>query len=875
MNNRMLVSALLASSALGVVAVGPAFAQNAASAANNGALEEIVVTATRQASTVNRVPLSIQAVTQNNLDQQGIKSAADLTRTIPALTSSQSFGGTQTYAIRGVVQGTGAATTGVYLDDVALQKRSLTSGHSGNGTPAPPLFDLERVEVLRGPQGTLYGGSSEGGTIRFITPQPSLTRYSGYFRSELSTIMAPDANKSDPSYEAGVAFGGPIVQDKLGFRASIFAQHNGGYVDVLDPYNNGAVRWEHANSSNAKVGRLALAWAPAVGTLATLSLYHSDLKEKGGPNNWALPVGNGTQTFTTTSPCYDTRRVRGGSPSPTATVACPANAVEGRTINGIYKRPAATYGPFPYLNDPYKSIVRVLDPAHSELNIASLTLDQEAGIFDIKAITSYIHDIDDKRGNAANVEFANTQYTTDLPGARGFSLSSFLPDFGGIIRSKNTRRGFSEEIRVSTNNPESRRLSVVTGLYYSNIITHSHWEQIRSTDQYASYLYGNTGANIYGAPYNNLFALSRDQLAKDKEFAGFGEANFRLTERLKLIGGVRLSRVSFGFDQVYFGSLAGYNDPFDDPRGVTRGHVTEKPVTPKFGAQYQLTDNDMVYVSGAKGYRAGGVNVPLSIANCAAPLAAAGLTIADIPLTYNSDSVWSYEAGGKFRLFNGRMQINSSVFQINWNDTQQTVNVSSSCPNGWVTNVGKATSKGFDADAQARLWGGLSANFAIGYNKAEYAQDVFGPKPLNGAAATQVLRKGDPLPVPKWQFSVGARWDFDIAKFQSYIRGDLTYSGEYQQGRGPGLGAYAPDTYIQPSITRVNLRVGVNVHDWDVNAFVNNLFNSDDLNSRSGGRSGCAIAQGAACTTFTGLERFPTVSYGRPRSVGLQVARRF
>ena len=874
MNQRVLLSSLLASTAVGLFAAGAAFAQ-APSTDASGALEEVVVTATRQASTVNRVPLSIQAVTQSSMDQQGIKSAADLTRTVPALTSRQSFGGTQDYAIRGVIQGTGAATTGVYLDDVALQKRSLTSGHSGNGTPAPPLFDLERVEVLRGPQGTLYGGSSEGGTIRFITPQPSLTRYTGYFRSEISTIAAPDANKGDPSYEAGIAYGGPIVQDKLGFRASIFGQHSGGFIDVLDPYNKGAVKWEHANSNNSKVGRLALAWAPATGTLATLSLYHSDIHENGGPDSYAVPVGGGTQTFTTTSPCFDTRRVFGATPAPTAAVTCPAGILPGQTLGGIYQRPAATYGPFPYLNDPYKSIARVLDEAHSQLNIGSLTLDQQAGIFDLKSITSYYHDVDDKYGLAANVEFANTQFTTDLPNARGFALSSFLPDFGGIVRSKNTRRGFSEEIRASTNNADSRRLSVVTGIYYSNQITHSHWEQIRSTEQYANYLYGNSSANIYGVAYNNLFALSRDQIAKDKEFAGFGEANFKVTERLKLIGGVRLSRVSFGFDQVYFGSLTGYNDPTKDPRGITRGRVTENPVTPKFGAQYQVTDNDMLYVSGAKGYRAGGVNVPLSIANCAAPLAAAGLTIADIPLTYNSDSVWSYEAGGKFRLFNGRMQVNSSVFQINWNDTQQTVNVSSSCPNGWVTNVGKATSQGFDIDAQARLFRGLSANFAAGYDKAEYSEDVFGPKPLNGTAATQVLKKGDPLPVPKWQFSVGGRYDFQLASFRSYIRGDLTYSGSYQNGVGPGLGGYAPDNYIRQAITRVNLRIGANVHDWDVNAFVNNLFNSDDQYSHSAGRSGCAVAEGAACTTFTGLERFQTISTGRPRTVGLQVARRF
>ncbi|RYG95135.1 MAG: Plug domain-containing protein, partial [Alphaproteobacteria bacterium] len=126
-------------------------------------LEEVVVTSTRQSDAVNRVPLSVTAQTQKALDQQGIQTIADLQATVPGLRlSGREASGNVTVAIRGVRQQSAtAATTGFYLDETPLQKRAAGGFGSQNGTPVPPLFDLQRVEVLRGPQGTLFGGGSE------------------------------------------------------------------------------------------------------------------------------------------------------------------------------------------------------------------------------------------------------------------------------------------------------------------------------------------------------------------------------------------------------------------------------------------------------------------------------------------------------------------------------------------------------------------------------------------------------------------------------------------------------------------------------------------------------------------------------------------
>src|SRR6202012_5165972 len=149
-------------------------------------------------------------VTQRTLDQQGIKQTQDLTRVVPGLTMvgpAAAGNGTSsaTFSIRGVVAPVGAATTGVYLDDVSLSKRANSGVAQNNGAPLPVMYDLDRVEVLKGPQGTLYGGSSEGGTVRFIPSDPSLTNYSGSARVEGKTV-----NLGGWGGEVGAAMGGPL-----------------------------------------------------------------------------------------------------------------------------------------------------------------------------------------------------------------------------------------------------------------------------------------------------------------------------------------------------------------------------------------------------------------------------------------------------------------------------------------------------------------------------------------------------------------------------------------------------------------------------------------------------------------------------------------
>jgi outer membrane receptor protein involved in Fe transport len=241
----------------------PVWAQRAGA----GELEEITVTATRQAVSIQDVPVSVSALDQSAITQFGISNIEDIARLTPGLDSSIGNTGQSIITIRGIYSIVGTATTGVYIDDTPIQVRFLGAGLAA-GSSYPTLFDLDRIEVLRGPQGTLFGSGSEGGTLRFITPDPSLTRWSGHARSEFSFNQ-----NGSPSTQFGVAGGGPIVAEQLGFRVSVYAQSDGGWLDRA-PYPSSGISERNTNSDSSLALSAALSWKISSNLTLTPSLFY-------------------------------------------------------------------------------------------------------------------------------------------------------------------------------------------------------------------------------------------------------------------------------------------------------------------------------------------------------------------------------------------------------------------------------------------------------------------------------------------------------------------------------------------------------------------------------------------------------------------------
>ena len=224
---RSIICSPLVAMATLAAAVHTARAQEQASApagessTARGGLQEVVVTATRREEALSKVPISVTALTQEALDQKGIKDMRDIVRFTPGVTIDDS--GTNAISIRGISSSGGAGTTGIYIDDTPIQMRSV--GFNPDDT-LPKAFDLQRVEVLRGPQGTLFGAGAEGGAVRYIMTPASTTAADTYVRSDLSYTQY-----GQPNAEFGIAVGHPVVEGVFGIRGSIWYRYDGGWMN--------------------------------------------------------------------------------------------------------------------------------------------------------------------------------------------------------------------------------------------------------------------------------------------------------------------------------------------------------------------------------------------------------------------------------------------------------------------------------------------------------------------------------------------------------------------------------------------------------------------------------------------------------------------
>jgi outer membrane receptor protein involved in Fe transport len=259
----------------------PTSAPAAAGAQPDDALAEVVVTAQRRTELASRVPISIATYTQDAMDKQGVRRVEDLARVTPALNFSRTVGVTgnngNNISIRGVAADVGSSTTAIYIDDTPIQIRNV--GYFG-GNPYPRVFDLERVEVLRGPQGTLFGAGAEGGAVRFITPQPDFGAPKIYARAEGSSTYSGAG-----SYEAGLAGGAPIVADKLSVRGSLWYRRDGGYIDQITQTGN-VLKEENINSQLTFAAKVAATWRPLPNLAITPGYYYQRIKARSRDSYW-------------------------------------------------------------------------------------------------------------------------------------------------------------------------------------------------------------------------------------------------------------------------------------------------------------------------------------------------------------------------------------------------------------------------------------------------------------------------------------------------------------------------------------------------------------------------------------------------------------
>jgi outer membrane receptor protein involved in Fe transport len=726
--------------------------------AQSNGLEEIVVTATKHEEGLSKVPISIVAMTREAMQASGAKSIEDIAALVPGVTFDSGSTGTLTnIAIRGISTTYGDATTGVYLDDTAIQAR--VSNVSAFGYPLPLTFDVDRVEVARGPQGTLFGAGAEGGTLRFIMTEPSLTEFSGFTHAEVAGTEGGGL-----SYETGVAGGGPLVEDELGFRGSLWYRRDGGFIDRVDPIT-GAIVEPDSNRSDKMSGRLALKYAASDSVTITPSIYYQSTPAHDSSMLWLYL----------------------------------SSVPEGHLNNGALIR----------------------QPIDDSFYLGTVKVDAKLGVLSLTAVTSYFD-------RHASILTDSTAFSgaLQIPGPLGWGDPrgpAFPTSYSDLVTQPASmgQNMISQEIRVTSTDPADA-FTWVGGVFYS---------RSRQLDKAVL-----LGASIDSPPSDPIYNAQTESI--DAQYALFGQADLKLGDGWKLTGGLRASRTQFNVEQISTGLIEAGTPP------LFTGNQSETPVTPKVALSYQATENTLLYVSAAKGYRIGGVNSPIPsfCGNVSAPL------------TFQSDSVWSYEIGAKSLLFDRHLQIDASAFHIKWENIQ-TPAFLSNCGFQYVDNDGGATSNGFDLALRALLTEGLSIGVSASYTNSRFDQTV-------ESDGQPIVEKNDSvgvLPQVPSPWNVTTSLDYEIP----LAGGERLYGHAEDEfhSRNPGPFAagqpgfsYAPLLTANPSTNVVNLRLGLRWPRYDLSLFVNNATDSLPTLYRS---------QDTATSTLFYGRTF------RPRTVGL------
>ncbi len=742
-------------------------------------LEEIVVTATRRETFLSKTPISISAFGQKKLDQQGIKSFADVARFTPGVVFAEDS--SNNIAIRGISSNAGASTTGIYIDDTPIAIRAL--GLNSNNT-LPVVFDLDRIEVLRGPQGTLFGAGSEGGTVRYITPQPGLDKFTAYGRGEVTTTRG-----GAPSYELGGAIGGPITADKLGFRVSAWGRRDGGYIDRVDPYDGSVTK--NANHARTFTLRGALTWKPTESVKITPAIQYQD-RGQSDTNTYYTALGNPAGgKFVNGAPdsTVDYDHFYLGS----LKAEYENDNIKLISNTAFFKRRETVNG--------YEGTVYNLSYFQHSLNPADPNY-QIGPDGSVPCPACRIDLFPLLTTNGINQDFAQ-QY-------KAFS--------GLYYRSPvfitNTQKNFSQEFRVQSNS--KGKLDWTAGLFFvknkQQTIEDIHDPQLNSISQF---LFGGDILTFWSVPLlsNGYTSYRNDGIGNELQFAVYGDATYAFTEKLKLNLGLRYSLTHFDFINVTQGPEAFVNDP-----PANSGHQNETPFTPKVSVSYQINPDYLVYGTVAKGYRIGGANSPLLSFCPLKPVSS---------LTYNSDSTWSYEVGTKDKFADGRVRVAGSLYYIRWNNIQQQL-YDPVCGQQFVANLGTTSSKGFDLQAEVQVVEGLSLDLSVGYTRLRYLKDSTLTSP-DGTQSVTATSKDDTVAGSPWTVSAGLQYSHKFNSVDSYIRIDNEYGS---RNKAPTIFTNLKDAssdkrlVSDPSTNFMSLRAGVKVVKFDVSIFADNLLDA-------------------------------------------------
>lgn len=759
----------------------PAFAQETAEADNQG-IADIVVTATRREESANRIPLAITALGGEALGDLNITKFDKLIEYLPNVRTASRGPGASSIFIRGLstdspglqVSGTAGAqpTVALYVNDApaSLVGRNLDLY----------AVDLQRVEVLAGPQGTLFGASAMGGAVRYITNKPDSSEFHAGFNASYAFT------KSGQESVAGDAFINiPIIKDKLAIRAVFYTDRQGGYIDNVAgtfqmPFNGNVGIAGRLPTGNPLLVMRAIQSCQATATTAVPNCTGSGYTPPTRPviNNDAFVEKD-----------YNDATYRGGR------IALSWNITDDWSVDLMHVRQELdTDGVFDF--EPDVGDLKVTkfndNSLRDSANLSTLTINGRLGALDLIYTGSYLKhratQVADYAGYSniglylpyyecdAGVYYTNPSYNN------GNTCYSPTKSY----QTRNRTKRFTQEFRVTT--PAENRLRGTFGLFYDNnkLFDNTDWSYLQ---QGAGFIYRRAPDPAVNANDTSVRPVAvgffNDVQRKDKQFAAYGEASFDIIpDKLTITGGLRYYNEKASINGSSAGSFAtGARGIYNPATGTYTAAATPpqyygvsanlndlyKDVSPakytgvlyKANLTYKFGEGSLVYATYSDGFRPGGFNrrpcrIGRTFGAPGAPKTLCTVEVFQDLGIYVPDKAANYEIGGKFALLDRRLQINVAAYQIDWNNIQITVFDQNISNQTFTTNLLDARIKGVEGDITWRATPELTFNSAFSYNDSEmtkYRRPSGILRPLGGPLALS----------PKFQFNARLHWEKELS----------------------------------------------------------------------------------------------------------------
>ena len=709
-----LAACLVSTVSWAVLSQGVAVAADAAGAGTK--LEEVVVTANRSgAQSLQNVALAVTAINVQKLDRANTVSFTDLTKFTPSLSITENAPGVNKIDMRGLSTGGYASSdtsdrslVAVYLDDTPISVQGQT--------PDLRVYDLDRVEVLRGPQGTLYGAGSMAGTIRFITAKPSTHSFFG-----TAEVTGSETEHGSGNYSLRGMVNIPLISDKLAVRLTAYQGEDSGYIDNIGLRNK-----KGANLDRTTQARGVLRWTPNDKLTIDASITYEKSRAYG--LNQGL---SGLADYTISS-----------------------NSPEGTrddftlySVNGDYDLGFADF---------------VTATAYTWRRIGfNASPEPQIGYF----FQNY----------GGLTPSPNAYPLFNQPASYSQSVTNSIPAEEYQITNK--IHDFMQEVRLVSKNGGPIHWTV--GAFYEHQ-RRNLYQDIPTpgfdTLSYENYFYGpfNVPGGLYNsktvdAAFNANDIFSGLQNETEHQFSVFTDDTWHATSKLDLTAGVRY----FNFKENYYLFEGGVYGVVDHVPLTQNASLASNGFNPRFNISYHATDDVLLYAEAAKGFRYGGANQPVPLGatgiagQCTKNLAAYGYQSA--PLTFGPDSLWSYSVGEKAKLAGGRLTLNTDAYWIEWSDVQTRLRLD--CSYFFTANKGKIRSRGIEVESVFRLSPEITLSGNASYNDARAEGDIANVGAFDGNRAPYF---------PRWIAGITAFYDRSLFNGSLHAQASYSYRGDEQ-----------------------------------------------------------------------------------------------